>query len=84
MLDTVEALIFIGEKGGADEYGISAREVHSLLDVANMFGLKIEFKPATKSTRSSGAYDTSKLQAIGWKQQYTLSEYIETVKKTHA
>jgi len=78
--DTVEALVLIGEKGTADEYAISAKEVYSLLDLAHMFGLEIEFKPATKSTRSSGASDTSKLEALGWKQQHTLTDYVESIK----
>lgn len=81
VLDTVDALVKIGEKGGRDEYGISAKEVYSLLDLAKMFDLSIEFAPATKSTRSGGAEDTSKLELLGWKQQYTLPEYISKVKK---
>ncbi len=81
VFDTVEALVFIGEKGVKDEYKIAAKEVYSLLQVAEMFGLKIEFKPSTKSTRSSDTDDTSKLEALGWKQQYTLIEYIEEAKK---
>lgn len=76
VFDTVNALMLIAEKGEADEYPISAKEVYSLLDLAKMFGLEIQFAPATKSSRSSGAEDTSKLQALGWKQQYTLEEYV--------
>jgi UDP-glucose 4-epimerase len=78
--DTVSALIRIAEKGTRDEYGISAREVYSLLDVANMFGLEMVFREPTISTRSSGACDTSKLEALGWKQQHTLADYIATIK----
>jgi len=80
--DTVEALVIIGEKGEREEYAISAEEVYSLLDVANMFGLEKEFAPATKSTRSSGAEDTRKLQSLGWKQHHTLARYIEHIKNT--
>ena len=80
--DTINALVLIGDTGDADEYVIGARETHSLLALAQMFGLEIEFKPPTKSTRSSGAGDTAKLEALGWKQQYTLEEYIEQIKKT--
>ncbi|XKT74507.1 MAG: NAD-dependent epimerase/dehydratase family protein [Patescibacteria group bacterium UBA2163] len=82
VLDTVNALFLIGEKGTNDEYGISAKEVHSLLDLAHMFGLEIEFAPATKSTRSSGAEDTTKLELLGWKQQHTLKEYVEKIKQS--
>ncbi len=41
-----------------------------------MFGLTVSFAPATASTRSSGADDTSKLEALGWHQQHTLAHYI--------
>lgn len=75
--DTVEALVCIGEKGGRDEYAISAQEVYSLLELAHMFGLEVQFAPATKSSRSSTADDVSKLEALGWRQQYTLKEYIQ-------
>lgn len=76
VLDTVNALMLIAEKGDADEYAISAQEVYSLLDLAKLFGLEVQFAPETKSSRSSGAEDTAKLEALGWKQQHTLEEYI--------
>ncbi len=80
VLDTVEALLLIGEKGGRDEYPISAKEVYSLLDVAKLFQIDINFAPATKSSRSCGAEDTSKLEVLGWRQQYTLKGYIAETK----
>lgn len=79
--DTIDALILIGEKGVEDEYVISAKEVYSLLDLAKMYELEIEFLPATKSTRSAGTQDTTKLESLGWKQKRTLKEYIEGTKK---
>lgn len=81
--DTVEGLVLVGEKGGNDEYSISAKEAFSLLDVAKMFGGDIEFLPPTPTTRSSGVMDTSKLEALGWSQRYTLKDYIEEIKATH-
>jgi len=82
--DTVNGIVLIGEKGGADEYAISASEVYSLLNLAEMFGLEVEFNPPTKSTRSSGANDTSKLELLGWKQKHTLEDYVEFIKKHHS
>ncbi len=76
VLDTVDALIKIAEKGGRDEYAISAKEVYSLNALAKMYNLEIEYAPATKSTRSSGAHDTSKLEALGWEQKHTLQKYV--------
>lgn len=74
--DTVSALVLIAEKGDIDEYAISSEDVYSLLEVAKMFGGEVEIAPATKSTRSSGAEDTTKLKLLGWKQEHTLADYI--------
>ncbi len=82
VLDTVNALILIGEKGERDEYAISAREVYSLLELSDMFGLKAEFAKETKSTRSTKGGDPGKLEALGWKQEYDLKSYVELCKQT--
>ncbi len=76
VLDTVEALVLIAFNGGREEYAISAKEVYSLNEVANMFGIEKTYAPATDSSRSSGADDTINLEALGWRQKHTLSEYI--------
>ncbi len=74
--DTINGILLVGEKGMADEYAISAKEEYSLLNVVEMLGAQVEILPPTKSTRSSKADDTSKLEALGWKQQCTLPEYL--------
>lgn len=81
--DTINGIVLVGEKGVADEYAISANEVHSLLELAKMFDIEIEFKPPTKSTRSSGSEDTSKLKLLGWKQKNTLLDYVVSIKKQY-
>jgi UDP-glucose 4-epimerase len=77
VLDTVEALLLIAEKGGPDEYAISAAEEFTLNQLAAMFGLTPEYREATRNSRSAGKEDTTKLRALGWGQQYTLPEYIK-------
>lgn len=77
VLDTVAALVLIAEKGGPDEYAISAAEEFTLNQLADMFGLEREYKDATRNSRSAGKEDTAKLQALGWKQAFTLPEYIK-------
>lgn len=79
--DTVSGLMIAGEKGVGDGYCIGAKEIYSLLDVANMFGGEITMLPVTKSTRSSGCEDTSKVEALGWQQTKKLTDYIEEVKQ---
>ncbi len=77
VLDTVEGLMLIAEKGIRDEYAICAAEVYSLNDLADLFGLEKQYAPATKSSRSTGADDTSKLKALGWSQSHTLESYCQ-------
>ena len=79
--DTVDALVRIAESGEVDEFGICSQDVYSLLDITRMFGGEVVMLPATKSTRSTCAIDTKKLEALGWKQTKTLKEYIDEEKK---
>lgn len=78
--DTVNGLILVGEKGEGDGYTIGAQEVYSLLDVAEMFGGEIVMTPQTKSTRSSGAEDITKMRDLGWEPKHSLKDYIESIK----
>jgi UDP-glucose 4-epimerase len=80
--DTVGGIILAGEKGQGDEYSISSKDVHSILEVAEMFGGPIEMQPQTKTSRSSVADDTSKIEGLGWKQQRHLKDYVEEAKKS--
>jgi len=81
VLDTVEGIVLAGEKGEGDEYGICAKETHSLLDVARMFGGHVTYSLATKSTRSSEAVDSTKIKALGWTQKHTLETYVHDIQK---
>lgn len=76
VFDTVDALVLIADKGGREEYAISAKEVYSLNELADMFGIEKTYAPATSSTRSSGADDTANLEPLGWHQQYSLEDYV--------
>jgi UDP-glucose 4-epimerase len=77
VLDTVAALLLIAEKGAGEEYAISAAQEFTLNQLADMFGLTPEYREATRNSRSAGKEDTAKLQALGWKQQYTLPDYVK-------
>lgn len=80
--DTIDGIILAGQKGQGDNYGISAKETYSLLQVAKMFGNKIKMLPATKTSRSAKSFDSSKIKKLGWKQQHTLKKYIADIKKS--
>lgn len=78
--DIINGIILAAKKGEGDGYGIGAKDCHSLLGVAEMFGGEIEMLPQTKSTRSSSEVDSIKIEALGWKPTKTLKEYIESIK----
>lgn len=77
VLDTIDGIVAVGEQGEGDEYSISSEDVHSLIEVAEMFGGEIEMQPQTKTSRSSGSDDTSKIEGLGWKQKRHLRDYIK-------
>ena len=79
--DTVSALLILGEKGNKEDYYLCAQEVYSLLELADMFGSEVVFNEPTKTTRSSGCDDTTNLEALGWKQDHQIKDYVEDIKK---
>ncbi len=76
VLDTVEGLVLVGEKGEGDDFGIGTDEEYSLMEVAGMFGGPIEMLPQTKTSRSSAAVDSTKTRELGWEPKYHLQDYI--------
>jgi UDP-glucose 4-epimerase len=76
VLDTVDGLVTVGEKGAGDGYNICADDVWSIREVAEAYGGLIVEKPQTKVSRSAIASDTGPLRALGWAQKHTLKEYI--------
>lgn len=81
VLDTVDALVRIGESGVGDEYGIASHDTFSTRDVAELFGGEIVMNPARKTSRPSSPVDTHKIEALGWKQEHSLPDYIAEIKK---
>ncbi len=79
--DTVNALVLVGEKGEGDGFCISAQETHSIKEVVEMFGGEIVMGEQTKMSRSSSCEDISKLRELGWQQQHTIKEYVDSCKK---
>ncbi len=81
--DSVAGIVLAGEKGEGDEYSIAAEKSYPILEVAKMFSDNIEMLPVRATSRPSADVDTNteKLKALGWKQQYTLEEYIKAIKR---
>ncbi len=79
--DTVNALVLVGEKGNGDEYGIASEDKYSTTDIATLFGGEIEMMPPRRTSRPSAVVNAEKTKALGWKQRYTLSDYVESFKE---
>lgn len=80
VFDIVDGLIRVSEQGQGDGYGIGADQAYSVLDVARLFGGEAVLMPARPGNRLSGGVDNAKVKALGWRQQYTLPEWITSVK----
>lgn len=81
VLDTVDALMLVGEKGEGDEFGIASNDTYSTLDVARLYTDNIEVLPQRRTSRPSSPVDTQKTRALGWEPKRTLKEYIEKAKE---
>ncbi|MEK7107459.1 MAG: NAD-dependent epimerase/dehydratase family protein [Patescibacteria group bacterium] len=80
--DLARGLFMVGEKGHGDEYGLGSPESYSVLEIAQMFGGKIEMLPERKGNRMESIVDTSRAEKeFGWEPGHTVREYIESLKK---
>jgi UDP-glucose 4-epimerase len=80
--DIVNGLILVGEKGEGDDFGLGASESYSILDIAKMFGAEIEMRPEAKGNRMGAKLDVTKSQALGWRAERRLEDYIREVTLT--
>lgn len=79
--DIVNGLVLVGEKGEGDEYGLGHPDSYSVLDVAKMFGGKIESLEERPGNRFSSKADTKRSTLeLGWSPKYSLPEYISQTK----
>src|SRR3989344_2746940 len=74
--DIVRGLSLVGEKGEGDGFGLGSRDEFSILEVARMFGGPIEMLPERAGNRLTSSIDLSKSEALGWKAERSLGEYI--------
>jgi UDP-glucose 4-epimerase len=77
--DIINGLILVGENGYGDEFGIGCHVSYSVLDIAHMFGGKVEMLPERKGNRMIGDVLTSKIEALGWKSTTSIKEYIKEI-----
>ncbi|MCU0678318.1 MAG: NAD-dependent epimerase/dehydratase family protein [Candidatus Pacebacteria bacterium] len=84
VLDIVEGLVLVGEKGDGDEYGLGHNEAYSIIEVAEMFGSPVEWLEERPGNRMTSEVDVrrSRLE-LGWEPRHSLREYINDIVKIH-
>lgn len=78
--DIIDGLVLVGEYGYGDEFGIGHEETYSILELAELFGGKVEMLPERRGNRMAADISTNKLRALGWSPNHTLSKYIAALK----
>ena len=82
VLDTVDALITIAEKGEGDGFGIANEaDTFSPLQLAELYGLEVDIRPNRKTSRPSSNVQINKIIALGWQPQHKLEDYIKAKKQ---
>jgi UDP-glucose 4-epimerase len=80
VLDIVEGLVLVGQKGEGDEYGLGHQDAYSILDIAKMFGGEIEMLPDRPGNRSTSVVDVRRSTLeLGWSAERNLPEYIKSI-----
>lgn len=81
--DIIDGLILVGENGYGDEFGIGNPESYTILEIAEMFGGKIEMLPERKGNRMLADVMTLKTEALGWKPKRSINDYITNLKNNN-
>lgn len=76
VLDIVEGLVAVGEKGEGDGFGIGSDRSYSILEVAKLFGGEIKTLPPHPANRMGCVVKSEKTRALGWKTEHSLEDYI--------
>ena len=79
--DIISGLVMVGKDGDGDDFGIGDERQYSILEVAKMFGSKIDMLPPRAGNRMASDIDTAKMRSLGWKPEKSLSEYIRAITK---
>jgi UDP-glucose 4-epimerase len=79
--DTVRGLMLVGEKGKGDGYCIGSLKNYTILEIAKLFGGKVEIFPAVRGDREYSKIDITKMKELGWSADHSIEDYIEEVSK---
>ena len=74
--DIIDGLVLVGENGYGDEFGIGNQDAYTILEIAKMFGGKVEMLPERKGNRMLAEVVTAKTEALGWEAKKSIKDYI--------
>lgn len=78
--DIIDGLVLVGDYGFGDEFGIGSDESFSVLEVAELFGGRVEMLPERKGNRMTADVLSYKTKKLGWAPKRKLKDYIEQLK----
>ena len=83
--DIVKGIRLAAQTGVGDGYLLGTNENHSIQEVAEMFGMPIEYLPERPGERFQAKEFTSRARTeLGWQPEYKLPAYIEAFKAEQA
>ena len=79
--DIVRGIRLAAQKGGGDGYLLGTNEPYSIQEVAEMFGMPIEYLPERQGERFQAKEYISRARTeLGWQPEHRLPTYIEEFK----
>lgn len=81
--DIVRGIVLVAQKGSGDGYLLGAGQEWPIIEVAQMFGVPYELKPALPGERTRGQADITKAAGLGWHPEHRLPDYIAAFVAAH-
>jgi UDP-glucose 4-epimerase len=76
--DIVRGILLAAEKGSGDGYCLGPKAMHTIKDVAELFGGEIQMQPEKPGDRKTVVIDLSKTEEeLGWTARVRLEDHIQ-------
>ena len=77
--DITDGLFMIGERGEGDDFGLGNGAEYSIIELAKLFGGRIQMLPERPGNRMTASVESSKSRALGWEATRSLKDYIGAI-----
>ncbi|MEJ2347985.1 MAG: NAD-dependent epimerase/dehydratase family protein [Patescibacteria group bacterium] len=75
--DLARGIILVGEKGQGDGYTLGSKKEHSVVEIAEAFGVPIKYIDGYPGRSGSGETPKKARQELGWKTTIDIIDYIK-------